>query len=63
MTRYMSVCRCVCVIGAAVWKYGALFSPKAYVSEGGRQRNKIIIKIKKLEKIGAPMVIRQVEAD
>lgn len=54
---------CVCVIGAAVWKYGALFSPKAYVSEGGRQRNKIIIKIKKLEKIGAPMVIQQVEAD
>lgn len=63
MTRYMSVCRCVCVIGGAVWKYGALFSPKAYVSEGGRQRNKIIIKIKKLEKIGAPMVIQQVEAD
>lgn len=60
MTRYMSVCRCVCVcvIGAAVWKYGALFSPKPYVSEGGRQRNKIIIKIKKLEKIGAPMVIQ-----
>lgn len=62
MTRYMSVCRCgccvLCVIGAAVWKYGALFSPKAYVSEGGRQRHKIIIKIKKLEKIGAPMVIQ-----
>lgn len=50
MTRYMSVCRCVCVIGAAVWKYGALFSPKAYVSEGGRQRNKIIIKNKEIRK-------------
>lgn len=48
----------LCVIRAAVWKYGALFSPKAYVSEGGWQRNKIIIKIKKLEKIGAPMVIQ-----
>lgn len=66
MWRDIWVCVGVCVlyvIGAAVWKYGALFSPKAYVSEGGRQRNKIIIKIKKLEKIGAPMVIQQVEAD
>lgn len=50
MTRYMSVCRCVCVIGAAVWKYGALFSPKAYVSEGGRQRNKNNNKNKEIRK-------------